>query len=223
MMVDPSEYDFIRLRNCLKPEFMTYDLFAALTLFAFVSSITPGPNNLMLMASGANFGFRRTIPHMLGVGLGFVLMILLLGAGLVRVFDLYPITYDVLKFASVVYLLFLAWKIATASSIREQQSVGTPMTFLQAAGFQWVNPKAWAMALTAISAYTPSQSYGAILLVAIIFGAVNIPSVGSWTILGQQMTRFLTNSTRLTVFNWMMAVLLVASLYPVLWPSGTQN
>ncbi|MDU9004940.1 LysE family translocator [Sedimentitalea todarodis] len=196
---------------------MDMDLFLALALFAFVSSITPGPNNLMLMTSGANFGFRRTIPHMLGVGLGFVLMILLLGAGLVRLFDAYPVAYDLLKAISVVYLLFLAYKIATAAPVSKSADVGKPMTFLQAAAFQWVNPKAWAMALTAISAYTPSQSFGSVLLVGAVFGAINLPSVGSWTLLGQQLARILTNRTRLVAFNWTMAALLVASLYPVIW------
>ncbi len=197
---------------------MTYELFLALTLFAFVSSITPGPNNLMLMASGANFGFRRTIPHMLGVALGFVFMVILVGAGLVQVFDAVPISYSILKLASVLYLLYLAWKIANAGPAEASGNSGTPMTFLQAAAFQWVNPKAWAMALTAISAYTPNQTLWAIFLVATVFGAVNLPSVGSWTILGQQMARFLTNPRRLTRFNWLMAALLIASLYPVIWP-----
>lgn len=92
------------------------------------------------------------------------------------------------------------------------------MTFVQAAAFQWVNPKAWAMALTAISAYAPGQTLTAVLVVAAIFGAVNLPSVSTWTVLGQQMARLLTNPRRLTVFNWTMAGLLVLSLYPVLWP-----
>ena len=197
---------------------MTYDLFLALALFAFVSSITPGPNNLMLMASGANFGFRRTIPHMLGVALGFVFMVLMVGVGLVQVFDAYPVSYTVLKAGSVVYLLWLAWKIAHAGPAQASDEQGKPMTFLQAAAFQWVNPKAWAMALTAISAYTPDQTIAAIVLVGAIFGAINLPSVGSWTVLGQQMARVLTNPRRLTAFNWTMAVLLVASLYPVIWP-----
>lgn len=196
---------------------MDIDLFLALALFAFVSSITPGPNNLMLMTSGANFGFRRTIPHMLGVGLGFVVMIVLLGAGLVRLFDAFPLAYDLLKGISVLYLLFLAYKIATAAPVNKTAGVGNPMTFLQAAAFQWVNPKAWAMALTAISAYTPSQSFGSVLLVGAVFGAINLPSVGSWTLLGQQLARILTNRTRLIAFNWTMAVLLIASLYPVIW------
>ncbi|PCJ08456.1 MAG: hypothetical protein COB16_07135 [Rhodobacteraceae bacterium] len=197
---------------------MTYDLFLALALFAFVSSITPGPNNLMLMASGANFGFRRTIPHMLGVALGFVFMVLMVGVGLVQVFDAYPVSYTVLKTGSVVYLLWLAWKIAHAGPIEASDEQGTPMSFLQAAAFQWVNPKAWAMALTAISAYAPDQTLSAILLVGLVFGAINLPSVSSWTVLGQQMARLLTNPRRLSIFNRTMALLLVASLYPVIWP-----
>ncbi len=190
----------------------------ALIVFAFVTSITPGPNNLMLMASGANFGFRRSIPHMLGIGLGFTIMVLLVGAGLVQVFDRYPVSYTALKIVSVAYLLYLAWKIAHAAPAKRSEASGIPMTFLQAAAFQWVNPKAWAMALTATTAYAPNQTLHAILLVALVFGAVNLPSVSTWTVLGQQMARVLTNPRRLVAFNWTMAALLLASLYPVLWP-----
>ena len=195
---------------------MTYDLLSALAVFAFVTSITPGPNNLMLMTSGANFGFRRSIPHMLGVGLGFVLMVVLVGAGLVGVFEAYPVSYTVLKVLSVAYLLYLAWKIALSSAPGTAEGSAKPMTFLQAALFQWVNPKAWAMALTAVTVYAPSQSIAAIGLVAVIFGLVNIPSVGSWTILGQEMRRFLNNPFRLQIFNMCMAALLIASMLPIL-------
>ena len=156
---------------------MTYDIVLALVAFAFVTSITPGPNNLMLMASGANFGFRRSIPHMLGIGLGFTLMVLLVGAGLVQVFDRYPVSYSVLKVLSVIYLLYLAWKIAHAAPANSAEATGVPMTFLQAAAFQWVNPKAWAMALTATTAYTPDRTMYAIVLVALVFGAVK-PAIG---------------------------------------------
>ncbi|MGI9368127.1 MAG: LysE family translocator [Ruegeria sp.] len=197
---------------------MTIEILLALVTFAFVSSITPGPNNLMLMASGANFGFRRTIPHMFGIGLGFTFMVLVVGAGLVQVFERFPVSYTALKIASVLYLLLLAWKIAHAAPTRDQVVSGQPMTFLQAAAFQWVNPKAWAMALTATTAYAPGQTLNAILMVAIVFGAVNLPSVSTWTVLGQQLARILTNPRRLVIFNWTMATLLVASLYPVLWP-----
>ena len=196
---------------------MTYDLLAALALFAFVSSITPGPNNLMLMASGANFGFRRSIPHMLGIGVGFVVMVILVGAGLARVLDAWPHSHTVLRAVSIVYLVWLAWKIATAAPIRDQAAGGTPMTFLQAAAFQWVNPKAWAMALTAIGVYAPDRTVWTVFVVAAVFGAINLPSVSTWTVLGQQMARILSSPRRLTVFNRTMAVLLVASLYPVLF------
>jgi threonine/homoserine/homoserine lactone efflux protein len=201
---------------------MTYELFTALLGFAFVSSITPGPNNLMLMASGANFGLLRTVPHMLGVALGFMLMIVLVGVGLVQLFDLFPVSHMILKVFSVVYLVYLAVKIATATpkAPNAPETGGVPMTFLQAAAFQWVNPKAWTMALTAITFYAPSQTLAAVGLVAVIFGLVNLPSVSSWTILGQQMRRFLTNTARLRAFNIIMALLLVATLYPILFPNG---
>lgn len=198
---------------------MTYEILTALLLFAFVSSITPGPNNLMLMASGANFGFARTIPHMLGVGIGFVVMVALVGIGLMQVFDLYPIAHTVLAVVSVAYLLWLAWKVANAGAPEEGQGAsGTPMTFIQAAMFQWVNPKAWTMALTAVTLYAPDRSLTAVLLVSAAFGAVNLPCVSSWTVLGQQMQRWLTSPARLTLFNWTMAGLLVLSLYPVVAP-----
>ena len=196
---------------------MSYELITALTLFAFVSSITPGPNNLMLMASGANFGFRRSVPHMFGVTVGFVLMIVLVGVGLVQVFEAYPLSNIVLKVVSIAYLLYLAIKIATAAPIEKGETAGTPLTFLQAALFQWVNPKAWTMAVTGVTVYTSNNALTSIAIVALVFGAINLPSIGSWTFLGQQMARILTSPRRLVLFNRTMALLLVASLYPVLF------
>ena len=199
--------------------FTMLETLTALAAFAFVSSITPGPNNLMLMASGANYGFARSLPHMLGIAIGFTLMIVLVGAGLLRLFDAWPASYTVLKVLSVVYMTWLAWKIARAAPAEEAESTGTPMTFLQAAAFQWVNPKAWAMALTALSVYATDSTLYAFVLVALVFGLVNLPSIAVWTVLGQQMARFLTKPSRLRAFNWTMAALLIASLYPVLWPA----
>ena len=170
----------------------------------------------MLMASGANFGIKRTLPHWLGIGIGFTAMIVLVGLGLIQVFDAFPITYTILKVLSVGYLLYLAWKIANAAPPAEADETGKPFSFLQACAFQWVNPKAWAMALTAISVYTPTQGVSAILLTALIFGVINLPACSSWMFIGQQMRRFLTNPKRLRAFNILMAVLLVASLYPML-------
>lgn len=196
---------------------MSYEILTALAAFAFVTSITPGPNNLMVMASGANFGITRTIPHLLGISLGFVLMTVLVGAGLAQLFKNYPAAFSALKIVSVVYMVFLAWKIASATTFSQARQTGTPLTFLQAALFQWVNPKAWAMALTATSLYAPSQTMIAIALVALVFGAVNLPSVSMWVILGQQMRRVLTNGSRLRIFNIVMSVLLISSLYPILY------
>ncbi len=195
---------------------MNIETLTALAVFAFVSSATPGPNNLMLMASGANFGFRRSIPHMLGISIGFMIMMFAVGAGLVQIFDRFPIIYDVLKIASVIYMLWLAWKIANAAAITKTAQAGAPMTFLQAAAFQWVNPKAWAMALTAITVYVGDAAMVWLAVAAFMFAFVNLPSVSIWTIAGQQMQRFLTNPRRLRAYNWTMAALLIASLYPVL-------
>lgn len=196
---------------------MTWETLPALALFAFVTSVTPGPNNLMLMASGANFGFRRSIPHMLGVALGFVVMAFVVGVGLAGLFATHPGFVTALEIASVIYMLWLAWKIAHAAAPAERAAGGRPITFLQAAAFQWVNPKAWAMALTAVTVYAPERTVLAVALVALIFGVVNLPSVSVWTVLGREVRRFLTTGRRLVAFNWTMAVLLVASLVPVLW------
>ena len=196
---------------------MTFEFLTALSVFAFVASITPGPNNLMLMASGANYGYLRTIPHMAGVVVGFTTMLLLVGVGLIKIFDTVPASYLVLKVVSIVYLVYLAWRIATAAAPGEASAEGgKPFTFLQAALFQWVNPKAWTIGLTAITVYAPTRSLGAILLLMIIFTAVTVPSISLWTLVGQQLRSLLTNTLRLRVFNGLMAALLIASLYPAL-------
>jgi threonine/homoserine/homoserine lactone efflux protein len=196
---------------------MTPDLLPALALFAFVSSITPGPNNLMLMASGANFGVRRSLPHMLGVGLGFTAMIVAVGLGLTGIFEAVPWTHTALEVFAVLYLLWLAWKIGTAHPATPEAPVAArPITFLQAAAFQWVNPKAWMMVISALTFYAADESLGAVLLVAAVFGAINLPCISVWTVLGQEMRRVLTSPARLRAFNVTMAVLLVATLWPIL-------
>jgi threonine/homoserine/homoserine lactone efflux protein len=195
---------------------MTQEIFFGLLAFAFVTSVTPGPNNMMLMTSGANFGFARTIPHMLGISLGHALMVLLVGLGLAQVFALFPVLDIVLKVVSVAYMLWLAWKFAHAAAPGEGAAKARPMNFLEAAAFQWVNPKAWAMALGATAAYAPDKTVTAYALVALVFCATNLPSVSVWAYAGQQVRRWLTNPARLHAFNWTMAVLLVLSLIPVL-------
>lgn len=195
---------------------MNIEVMTAFCTFAFVTSVTPGPNNLMLMASGANFGIRRTLPHLFGIVVGFAIMVILVGIGLMQVFASYPAVYDLLRVFSVAYLGYLAWKIATAVSISSSAS-RSPLTVLQAALFQWVNPKAWAFALTAITVYAPSQSLAAVGLVALVAGLVNLPSIFVWVVLGHRLQRYLESGIRLRAFNYVMAMLLLASLYPVIF------
>lgn len=199
---------------------MSTQITLALAAFVFVASITPGPNNLMLMASGTNFGLRRTLPHIVGVNAGFVLMTLLVGLGLWKIFETYPLSYTVLKLVSVLYLTWLAWKIATAApppEAVEGASSGKPLTFLQAAAFQWVNPKAWAMVLTAMSAYTlPEHPLLSLAVIALMFCLIGLPSILTWAVMGTQVRRFLNNPARLRAFNITAALLLMASLWPIL-------
>ena len=195
---------------------MTLDLALALAAFAFAASITPGPNNLMLMASGANFGLRRTLPHMAGVSIGHAFMVLVLGLGLLQIFDLVPGLKTGLTIVCSIYLLFLAWKIATAAPPRASDAPGRPLTFLQAAGFQWVNPKAIYMAITAQTGYAPADAGAAgAIAVALIFLCINLPSVATWAWAGTQLRRFLGTGGRLRAFNITMAVLLALTLVPV--------
>ncbi|QPM91160.1 LysE family translocator [Pseudooceanicola algae] len=198
---------------------MPLSVLGAIFAFCFVSTVTPGPNNLMVMASGANYGYRRTLPHMLGVAVGFSLMVLLVGLGLMQLFDRFAMLRDILTVACVIYLLYLAWKVAHATPPQGGAEDGArPMGFFQAAAFQWVNPKAWTMALSAITLFAPERNLLGVTLIALCFGLVCMPALSLWTLLGQQVQRWLGNPARLRIFNWTMAVLLVASLAPVLIP-----
>jgi threonine/homoserine/homoserine lactone efflux protein len=197
---------------------MTQEIILAFAAFAFVSSITPGPNNLMLMSSGANFGFKMTVPHLMGVVVGFAIMIELVGLGVMQLFNAFPVTYEILKVVSIVYLLYLAYKIATAtpSESKESAGKGKPFSFIQAALFQWVNPKAWTMALTAVSVYAPEQNLLTVTIISVIFAVVGFPCVVSWIVLGQKMQSILSQPSHMQKFNWAMAGLLVISIVPAL-------
>jgi threonine/homoserine/homoserine lactone efflux protein len=197
---------------------MSFDLFWALVIFIFVMTFTPGPNTMMLLASGVNFGFRATVPHMAGITLGAGFLTLIIGMGLGEIFKLYPLLYTMLGYAGAAYMLFLAWKIATTQSIGEGRSGSKPFTFLQAAAFQWVNPKAWVMVVTAITTYSIPGAYTAsVLLLAGLFMAMAIPGCTAWILFGSGLRRWLEDPKRLRIFNATMAILLVLSLIPALW------
>lgn len=197
---------------------MELGILVSLIGFAFATSATPGPNTLMLLASGVNFGFRRTIPHMLGIGVGFLGLLLCVGFGLGALLEQMPTLYLALKFAGGAYLVYLAWRIAMARSIGEGGRAGArPMSFVEAAAFQWVNPKAWVMAIAAMATFTnPDSLTLSTILVALVFFFVNIPSASIWTVCGAILREWLNHPTRLKIFNISMAILLVVSLWPML-------
>ena len=196
---------------------MPLETFLALVLFAFTTSITPGPNNMMLFASGVNFGFRRTVPHMLGIGAGFLSLLIGVGFGLGALMQSVPLVYTFLKFAGGAYLVWIAWKIGTSRSLSEGKAGARPMSFIGAAAFQWVNPKAWVMAVTAMATYTNPAAYSAtVLIVGFAFALVNLPSVSTWAGFGSALRDWLSVPVRLKWFNITMAVLLVISLWPML-------
>jgi threonine/homoserine/homoserine lactone efflux protein len=191
----------------------------ALAAFAFVASITPGPNNLMLMTSGVKYGFGRTLPHLTGVVLGFALMIAVVGLGLSILFERYPQILPTMRIAGSLYMVWLALRIALAKPISEAEPGGRPIGFFAAAGFQWVNPKAWAMALGALAAYAGVvDSYaGGVLLIAALCGVIAIPCCVAWTLFGASLSRLLMDPRVSRPFNWTMAALLVASIAPTLF------
>jgi threonine/homoserine/homoserine lactone efflux protein len=188
-----------------------------LIAYAFATSATPGPNNMMLLASGANFGVRRSLPHLLGISLGHAFMVLVMGMGLAAALHAVPQVMIGLKLAAIAYVLWLAWKIAHSAAPSAGKVGASPLTFWQAAAFQWVNPKAIAMAITAATVYGGDGSFAAIFAVGLVFAAVNLPSVALWCAMGEALRTLLQNPTRLRVFNWTMAGLLLASMVPVLW------
>jgi len=186
-------------------------------LFAFTSSVTPGPNNMMLTSSGATFGFRRTLPHMVGIAFGFPAMVFIIGLGLAQIFIASPLLQQVLKFISILYFLYLAWRIAL-SGRSTSRSVSKPLNFFQATAFQWVNPKAWIMAIGAIGAYTHDgeNRLGEIILIVACFFISGLFSNTLWAGFGTVIGKWLSSHLRLRVFNVTIAILLLASLIPVL-------
>lgn len=195
-----------------------FELVLPVAVFAVSMSITPGPNNVMVTASGANFGYRRSVRHLLGIGIGFPVMVAAVGLGLGGVFGAVPQVHVVLKYAGSAYILWMAWKIATAGGMsRAGQQPGRPLTFLQAAAFQWVNPKGWVVAVGAISAFTTVRGDLAfeVAAIALTFACVNYPCASLWTLFGVGIGRLLKRGNRLRVFNVAMGLLLVSSIVPL--------
>ncbi|WP_308367851.1 MULTISPECIES: LysE family translocator [unclassified Microbulbifer] len=187
-----------------------------IVLFTFSTSITPGPNNLMIMSSGLNYGVSRSLPHVLGICLGFPAMIVAIGLGLGTLFSQFPLLHEVIRWVGIAYLLYLAWVIA---STREVGSADTqkPFTFFQAAAFQWVNPKGWIMAVGALAAFTSpnGEMWAEIARIALAFIAIGGPCIVVWLLFGVGLKRLLTEPKHLRRFNLTMGLLLAASVVPM--------
>lgn len=193
--------------------------FLAMLVFVTVTSATPGPNNLMVLASGANFGLRRTVPHIVGIAIGFGVMVLAVGIGLGSLFDRFPALHTALKWAAFAYLLWLAWRMAHAAAPAQGHAASQPLGFLGAAAFQWVNPKAWVMAIGTVPIFTTvgGDHLAEISQVAALFVVVTLPSCTLWCLFGTFIAQLLDNERRRRWFNAAMAVLLVLSVAPALF------
>ena len=183
--------------------------------FAIVAAFTPGPNNVMLAASGANFGFRRTLPHIFGILVGFCTLIVAAGLGLATLFSIMPWLYDISKIISFLFLLYLAWKIGSAGRATSKHN-DRPLSLIQAASFQLINPKTITVTISSVTAYTSTaENVGAeILILLVVFGTVTVGATCTWAAFGTVIAHLLTKQTRLRKFNIIMALLLVASLLP---------
>jgi len=195
---------------------MTFNL--SLMLFALASTATPGPNNLMMLSSGLNFGLQRSVPHWLGICTGVPVMVILLGFGLEQLFLLWPMLYTIIKAIGIAYLLFLAYKIAVTHVSENEASTSKPLTFIQGALFQWVNPKAWVMGVGAIAAFTVQDAtlLPQVLTIALTSMSIGLISVGSWLFAGSYLKKLLKNDRQQRIFNIAMGVLLAASVVPMI-------
>ena len=191
--------------------------YLAIIAFSITACVTPGPNNAMIMASGLNYGIKRSMPHYLGIVLGFPTMVLAVGMGIAQLFEVYPVMHLVLKIAGAAYLSFLAYKIATAPVSESKEAEGKPFTFLQAAAFQWVNPKAWVLAVGATVTYTTlGDGYVLqVITIGLIFMIFGAPCIMLWLWGGASLKTLMRNPSTVRIFNISMASLLIASLLPV--------
>lgn len=197
---------------------MTIDLYAALFVFAVIMAFTPGPNNAILMASGIAHGFRRTIPAVCGVALGFPFLALCVGLGLGKLLEAVPGFHAILKWGGAAYLLWLAWKIAIDTPSGETGSANDkPLNFLQAFGFQWINPKAWVFAISAVADYTLPQDYWlglAVIVATLVF--TGITSASTWAAFGSALKTWLSSPRWFRLINIALALSLVLSLLPMM-------
>ena len=201
-------------------EIYSLTMILSITSFTLAGVMTPGPNNIMLLSSGLTYGYRKTLPHMVGVALGFTIMVVCVGLGIGAVFELFPMLFTALKFVGISYLFWMAWKIASSKGeLKTSSKKSKPFTFLQAASFQWVNPKAWIMAITSTVSFItdPENAFLQVLIIAFIYLLSGVISTNTWTLGGVYLKKLIKNELHVRVFNIIMAILIVASVLPVIF------
>jgi len=201
----------------LMNEFYTLTMILSIASFGLALTMSPGPNNIMLLSSGLTFGYKRTIPHALGINVGFPLMVICVGLGVGKLFEIYPFFYTILKVAGISYLLWMAWHIAnTKGSLNTENKKDKPFTFLQAALFQWINPKAWVLAITSTATFITDHQIASIqvLIISCIYFFCAFLSTNSWLLGGVVLRRYTQNVRLVQIFNITMAILIVGSIIP---------
>jgi threonine/homoserine/homoserine lactone efflux protein len=189
-------------------------------MFSFATSMTPGPNNIMLLSSGLTFGYKRTVPHMLGVVIGFPVMTIFVGLGLGEFFKIYPSAFTILKIAGIGYLLWLAWQIAKSTpTFKDNDEDSQPLKFMPIVLFQWINPKNWIKIITAMSVYVTSVENATtqIIVITIIFFLTVFVSANSWSLGGVVLKKLIKSDIGIRRFNIIMAILLVLSIVPTVF------
>lgn len=192
------------------------DLIITYSIFVFATSGTPGPNNIMLAASGANFGVRASLPHVLGVRIGLMVMMLMVGLGLGSLFENYPIIHVVMRYVGVAFMLYLAFKIAKTKRVsNDGKSKIKPMSFINAALFQWVNPKAWITLISAVVTFIPSDDnkMTVLTILIVVHFIVGFPTTFAWAVFGREIGRFLKSDRAFAIFNYVMSALLVITVF----------
>lgn len=185
-------------------------------VFTFVASVTPGPNNIMLLASGINYGIKKSLPHYFGICIGFLLLVTSVGFGLGALFKQSAVLHQTLQIAGSLYLIYFAWKIGSSSSAPSSNKSGKPISFIEAALFQWVNPKAWVIAIGAIAAFSiPSRIATSIIAITVMYFIMGSLAMGIWLTIGACLQKFLRVGSRQRIFNIFMAILLILSIIPI--------
>lgn len=198
---------------------MPYDILLTLAALAAVAAFTPGPNNALVANASAYFGMRRTLPMIAGIGLGFPFMVFCVALGLGQIFEQSAVFREIMRWGGVAILVWFAWKIANSPVSVDESAKTHPLSFIQMASFQWINPKGWAMAISVTSQFAdPTAPVYSAAQIAGVFVLMGFSSATTWALFGQTIKRFLTSPLRFRIFNITMALLVLMSVIAIAFP-----